>query len=99
MMVFPIRIEHPLDPAIQSPHDANPRKHRRTAQRRDQNQGFRRRLPFSGLMLGLRKLCDVVAGILERDKLAAAWERNWIVEQTFPTPTANGANPLCRIRS
>jgi hypothetical protein len=31
MVVFPIRIEHALDMAVQGSHDANARKHRRAA--------------------------------------------------------------------
>jgi hypothetical protein len=33
-MVLTRRIEHPLDMTVQRPHDADARKHRRTAQRR-----------------------------------------------------------------
>jgi hypothetical protein len=40
--------------AIERLHDADPRKHRRPAMRRDQDQGFHRRLPFLGLVLCLR---------------------------------------------
>jgi hypothetical protein len=47
-------------------------KHRRSAFRRDQDQGLHRRLPFRRFVLGLRRLRDVVAGIPERDELAAA---------------------------
>jgi hypothetical protein len=56
---------------VQRPHDADPRKHRRTALRRDQDQGLRRCLPLWRLVLGLRKFGNVVAGILERDEFTA----------------------------
>jgi hypothetical protein len=42
-------------------------------------------LPLRGLVLGLRKLRDVVAGILERDELATAGQRNRIVKASLPT--------------
>jgi hypothetical protein len=51
---------------------ADPREHRRPAQCRHQDQGFHRRLPLRGFVLGLGKLRDVIAGILESDKLATA---------------------------
>jgi hypothetical protein len=35
-------------------------------------QGLHCRLPFVGLVLGLRKLGDIVAGVLQRDELAPA---------------------------
>ena len=52
--------------AVQRPHDADARKHRRATERRHQDQGFHRRLPFRGRVLGLRQLRDVVAGVFER---------------------------------
>jgi hypothetical protein len=36
MMVFTIRIEHPLNVPVQGSHDADAREHRWTAGRRDQ---------------------------------------------------------------
>jgi hypothetical protein len=56
MMVFAIGIKHTLDVTVQSPHDADPRKHRWAARRRDQDQGFHRSLPFRGLVLALGSL-------------------------------------------
>src|SRR2546421_12234276 len=35
--------------AVQRPHDADPREHRRSAQFRDQDQGLDRGLPFGGV--------------------------------------------------
>ena len=66
MMIFPIRIEMANVMAVQRPHDADARKHRRATERRHQDQGFHRRLPFRGRVLGLRQLRDVVAGVFER---------------------------------
>jgi hypothetical protein len=44
---------------VQRSHDTDPRKHRRPAGRRDQDQDFHRRLPFLGFVFGFRKLRDV----------------------------------------
>ena len=85
MQVFPIGIEHALDVAIQRAHDSDARHNCRPVLFGDQDQAFHRRLPLWRAVFGLRKLRDVVAGILERDKLAAAGERNGIIERTFPT--------------
>jgi hypothetical protein len=42
MMVLARWIKHPLDVTVQGSHDADPRKHRRPAFRRDQDQGLHR---------------------------------------------------------
>jgi hypothetical protein len=49
MRVLAIEIKHALDVAVQGSHDANPGKHRRPAQLRDQHQAFYRGSPFSGV--------------------------------------------------
>src|SRR5258708_7014786 len=85
MMLFAIGIKHPLDVSVQRTHDPDAREHRRFARRRHQDQGPHRCLPLRSLMLGLRKLGDVVAGILERDELATARQRYRFVEPSFPT--------------
>jgi hypothetical protein len=72
MMLFARRFEHAFDVSVQRLHHPNPRKHRRPAGRRDQDQGLHRRLPFRRFVLGLRKLGDLGPGILERDERAAA---------------------------
>ena len=72
MRVFARWVKRPLKVSVQCTHDADAREHCRAAGRRDQDQRFHRRLPLWRLMLGLRKLCDVIAGILEGDELAAA---------------------------
>jgi hypothetical protein len=51
----------------QRPHHADAREHRRAAERRYQDQGFHRRLPFRRRVFGLRKLGDVGAGVFESD--------------------------------
>jgi len=60
---------------VQRPQHANPREHRQSARRRDQDQGLHCCLPLRGLVLCLRKLGDVGAGVLERDEVATA--RQW----------------------
>jgi hypothetical protein len=84
MRILAIGIEHPLDVPVQGPHDADARKHRRPAERHHQDQGFHRCLPLSGRVLGFRELRDVIAGILQRDELAAAGQRDGLVEWPFP---------------
>ena len=59
---------------VQGPHDADARKHRRAAERCDQDQRFNRGVAFGRRVLSFRKLRDVIASILERDKLAPAGE-------------------------
>jgi hypothetical protein len=44
MMLFAIGIEDALDVPVKRPHDTDARKHRRSADRRNQDQGFHRRL-------------------------------------------------------
>ena len=98
MVVFAVRIENALNVAVQGPHDANPREHRWSARRRHQDQGFHCCLPLRGLMLCFRKFRDVIAGVLERDELASARQRNRVVKPPLLAPIANGASPSCRIR-
>src|SRR5258705_5730051 len=75
---------------VQYPHDADARKHRRAARRRNQDQRFHCGLPLRGLMLGLRKFRDVGAGVLESDELAAARQRYRIVKPAFPPAVSQG---------
>jgi len=76
MMGFPIEIKLANVLTVQCLHDANAREHRRPAERGDEDQRFRSRLPFRGLVLSLRKLRDILTGILERDELATAGQRS-----------------------
>jgi hypothetical protein len=75
MMRFAVQIELANMVAVQRPHDADAREHRRAAVCRHQDQGFHCSLPLGSRMLSLRKLRDVVAGVLERDELTAAGQR------------------------
>jgi hypothetical protein len=72
MRVFAIGIEHALDVAVQRPQDADPSEHLRPATRRDEYQRLHRVLPFRHGVLGLWKLGDIIASVLERHKLSAA---------------------------
>jgi hypothetical protein len=60
---------------------------RKQKAREAQDQGFHRGLPLRGLMLGLRKLRDVAAGILECDQTggrgAAGWARRTVVSSPW----------------
>jgi len=47
-----IGIEHALDVAVQRPHDPDPRKHRRPAQCRHEDEGLQCDLPFRCLVFG-----------------------------------------------
>jgi hypothetical protein len=58
MLLFARRIEHPLNVAIQRPHDPDACKHSRAARRRDQDQGLYCVLPFRLIRFGLRERCD-----------------------------------------
>ena len=83
-MVFPIRIKHPLDVTVQRPQDADAREHRWAAERRHQDQGFHRGLPFRRFVFCLWQLGDVGAGVLQRDELACARKRDRFVELALP---------------
>ena len=84
MLVLAQRIEHPLNVTVQRPHYADPREHRRSAHRRDQDQGFHRCLPLRGRVLGLGQPGDVGTGVLQRDELTTARQRDRFVEWPFP---------------
>jgi hypothetical protein len=85
MMVFAIGIEHANDVAVERFHDADARHHCRAVEPRDKHQYFHRRLPFRRFVLGLRKLCDVLPGILQGDELATPRQRDWLIEFSRPT--------------
>jgi hypothetical protein len=85
MMILSIRIKLANVAAVQRPHEANPRKHRRPARRRHQDQRFHGRLPLRGRVLGFRQFRDVIAGILEGDELAAARQRDRFLKTPLPT--------------
>jgi hypothetical protein len=91
MMGLAVQIELANMVAVQCPHDADPREHRRPAVRRDQDQGLHCCLLLRRFVLSRPKFRDVIAGILERDQLAAAGQRNRIVEPSFPASIVSHA--------
>jgi hypothetical protein len=50
MMVFAIRIEHPLDVTVQGPHYTDAREHRRSVMLCNQQKRLHRGLPFHGIV-------------------------------------------------
>jgi hypothetical protein len=72
MYFFPIGIKHAFLVSMHRSDDTDPGEHRRPAAGCDEHQGFHRVLPFRSGVFGLGKLGNVVAGVLERDELAAA---------------------------
>ena len=75
--------------AVQRPHDADTRKHRRAARRRYKDQGLHCGLPLRGLVFSLRKSRDVFAGVRDRDKLATARQRYRFIKASFPAPISH----------
>lgn len=68
-------------------------KHRRAAGSR-KDQRLHRRLSFRRIVLGLRKLRDVVAGVFKRDELATTGERDWNAKWSLPAAIdRHGARP------
>jgi hypothetical protein len=61
MDVFTRCIKHPNVPAVQCPHEADARKHRRAVIVDNQKHRFDRGLPFLELLFGLRKLLKYLA--------------------------------------
>ena len=66
MLVFPRRVEHALDVAIQSPHYADAREQRWPVKFRDQQQRFHRGLPFVGIVFRFQQFRYVLGGIAQR---------------------------------
>jgi hypothetical protein len=60
----------------------------------DQDQRLHGCLPLRGLVLGLGELCDVVAGILQRDELPTAGQRDRIVKRSFPAAISHSRASL-----
>jgi hypothetical protein len=84
MMVLPVRIKHALNVSVQRPHDADARKLVGPPDVATRINASIAACSLRGLVLGLRKFGDVLAGILERDKLAATRQRYWLFEPSFP---------------
>jgi hypothetical protein len=66
MMILPILIKHALNVAVQRSHNADPRKHRRAARRRDQDQSLHSSLPLRGLVFGLSEASGAESAVKRR---------------------------------
>jgi hypothetical protein len=76
MMIFPVRIELANVVAVQRLHEADARKHGRSAVAfGDQDHDFNGSLPIIDLLFGLRQFLDVSGSVLQRDELATARQR------------------------
>ncbi|MDH2407073.1 hypothetical protein QCM77_45790, partial [Bradyrhizobium sp. SSUT18] len=80
MRLSAVRGELPNVMAVQCPHDADPREHRRAAKIGYQHQRLDGGLPFWRIMLALRQLRDEGGGIVRGDQLAAIRQRDGIIE-------------------
>jgi hypothetical protein len=80
MCVFARRIEHPLDVAVQCPHDSDAHHHGRPVELDDQEQGFDSGLPFLEILLSLRQFHGVVGGVAQRHQLAPARQQDGIIQ-------------------
>jgi hypothetical protein len=88
----------PLDVmAVERPHEADLRQHRRTATG-DQHQSSHGVLPLRCLVLGFRKFGDVIADVLERYKLSAAGQVDGIVELAGSVACCHQAISACAAR-
>ena len=97
MLVFAISVEHPLDVAVQSSHDADARHHGRAVELDYHEQGFNRGLPLVEQLLGLGELLDVFRGVLQGNDLATVGQRDPVVETALPPARhqANRSAPAC----
>jgi hypothetical protein len=91
MYFFPIGIKHAFLVSMHRSDDTDPGEHRRPAAGCDEHQGFHRFLLFRSGVFGLGKLGNVVAGVLERDELAAAGQVDRFVELPLPAGSARPA--------
>lgn len=92
MMTFAVGVEIPNVVPIERPHDADAREHGRAAKLRDQEQRFHCGLPRRGVVFGLGQLGDELGRIPERNELATARQRDWIVESPLSTRSRHQAN-------
>jgi hypothetical protein len=73
MRVFARWIKHPLNVSVGRPVELD-----------DQEQSFYRGLPLLEILLGLRKLLELVRGVLDGNELVTAGQRNRLVECSGP---------------
>jgi hypothetical protein len=83
MSILAIRIEHPLDVAVQRSQHTDACMHQKVAAFSGTDQALDGGLPFVELLFGLRQLLDIFGRVLKGDKLATAGEGNRFVERGF----------------
>jgi hypothetical protein len=99
MRVFARRIEHPLDVAVQCPHDADAHHHGRPVELDDQEQGFDSGLPFLlAILLSLRQFHDVVGGGAQSHQVAPTRQQDGIIERAGPGGSGLGPCDLSAFR-
>jgi hypothetical protein len=84
VMAFLMGIKRHYDVSIQCSHDANARQQRWPVVLGNKYQRCHGRLPFRGVVLGLRQRHDVASGILQGEKAPAIGKRNRIVKRPGP---------------
>jgi hypothetical protein len=87
MMVFAIRIKHPLDVAVQCLHDADARHHRRAAVASATRIKTSTAVCHSSICCSsFGSFLDIAGSVIESDKLATAGQRDQFVERPAPAP-------------
>ena len=79
-MVLALGIKDPLDVTVQRLHDSDPRHHRRTATRHQQ-QHLNGGLPFRQVGFLLRQFRNVVGRVLQREQLPAVGQNDGILKR------------------
>jgi hypothetical protein len=90
MGLFPLGLELTQDMTVQRPHDSDPRHHRGTASR-NQQQYFDRCLPFRQVGFLFRQAGDVVGCVTKRDERLAAGQRFGSSNVRCPPASATSA--------
>jgi hypothetical protein len=80
------KVEHAIDVSILRSQHTDTRVHQRPAIFGRHNQRRNGGLPLRALVFGFRQPRDVIGGVLERDELASARQRDWVFE--LPVPAA-----------
>jgi hypothetical protein len=83
MMILAVWIELTDDVPVQGAHRTYPSEHRGPAGLHNEDRCFHRSLPLRRVVLGFRKLGNVVAGILQRDQPPAVRQRDGIVKSSL----------------
>ncbi len=80
MGVLARRIERALIVSVQRAQDADACDHGWPTAFSYEDQGFHSSLPFRRVVLGFRKLGDVVGRVFQRDERLSVWQRDRFVE-------------------